>query len=222
MDLNVINHGGKFLVDSREVSAMLGKQHNNLIRDIESYVAVMNQNSDLSSDNFFIESSYSSGTGRKYKCFLLTKQGCEMVANKMTGEKGILFTAAYVTKFSEMEHRQQNNVEVLDERKQRIVLMKTMIDHDERLDFVEDRIQAIENKVDEQITMDSGEQRKIQRMIAHRIYGITEDKQERSTLFRQLYREIKDRWAVPSYRDVRRNEVEGLKSYIEAWRPISA
>ena len=26
-----------------------------------------------------------------------------MVANKMTGEKGVLFTAAYVTKFEEME-----------------------------------------------------------------------------------------------------------------------
>ena len=28
---------------------------------------------------------------------------CDMVANKMTGEKGVLFTAAYVTKFEEME-----------------------------------------------------------------------------------------------------------------------
>jgi Rha family phage regulatory protein len=204
------------------VAVMIGKQHNNLIRDIESYVAVMDQNSELSSDAFFIESSYSSGTGRKYKCFHLTKQGCEMVANKMTGEKGILFTATYVSKFSEMEARQQNNVEVLDERKQRIVMMKTMIDHNERLDFVEDRILAIESKVDEQITLDSGEQRKVQRLIAHRIYAMTDDKEERSTLFRELYREIKDRWAVPSYRDVRRNEVSGLISYIEAWKPITA
>jgi hypothetical protein len=145
-----------------------------------------------------------------------------MVANKMTGEKGILFTATYVSKFSEMEAQQQNNVEVLDERKQRIVMMKAMIDHNERLDFVEDRILAIESKVDEQITLDSGEQRKVQRLIAHRIYAMTDDKAERSTLFRELYREIKDRWAVPSYRDVRRNEVSGLISYIEAWKPISA
>ncbi|MDN9204386.1 phage antirepressor KilAC domain-containing protein, partial [Clostridioides difficile] len=33
----------------------------------------------------------------------LTKKGCDMVANKMTGEKGIIFTAIYVTKFEEME-----------------------------------------------------------------------------------------------------------------------
>lgn len=34
---------------------------------------------------------------------MLTKKGCEMVANKMTGEKGVLFTAAYVTAFNKME-----------------------------------------------------------------------------------------------------------------------
>lgn len=28
--------------------------------------------------------------------FLITKQGCEMVANKMTGTKGMLFAAEYV------------------------------------------------------------------------------------------------------------------------------
>lgn len=221
MKLNVMNVNGKFLIDSREVAEVTDKKHKDLMRDIRNYSDIL-LSADLRSVDFFIESTYQDSTGRTLPCFLLTRKGCDMVANKMTGEKGVLFTAAYVTRFEEMEIQRDNKIEVLDERKQRIALMKTMIDHDERLDFVEDRIQAIESKVDEQITMDSGEQRKIQRMIAHRIYGITEDKQERSTLFRQLYREIKDRWAVPSYRDVRRNEVEGLKSYIEAWRPISA
>lgn len=33
-----------------------------------------------------------------------------MVANKMTGEKGVLFTAAYVTKFEEMENKLKPNI----------------------------------------------------------------------------------------------------------------
>jgi hypothetical protein len=36
-------------------------------------------------------------------CYLLTRKGCDLVANKMTGEKGVLFTATYVTRFEEME-----------------------------------------------------------------------------------------------------------------------
>lgn len=222
MKLNVININGKYLVDSREVAEMTGKRHADLIRDIDGYKSVLDQNADLRSDLFFIDSHYESGTGKAYRNFLLTRKGCDMVANKMTGEKGILFTAAYVMKFEEMEQKQNNKIEVLDERKQRIALMKTMIDHDERLETVEERIVQIEAKVDEQITMDSGEQRKVQRLIASRIYGMTDDKVLRPIYFRQLYREIKDRWAVPSYRDVRRNEMDSLINYIEAWRPIAA
>jgi hypothetical protein len=37
--------------------------------------------------------------------------GCEMVANKLTGERGILFTAAYVTRFNEMEAAERAEME---------------------------------------------------------------------------------------------------------------
>lgn len=33
----------------------------------------------------------------------MTKLGCDFLANKFTGEKGILFTARYVKRFHEME-----------------------------------------------------------------------------------------------------------------------
>ena len=64
------------------------------------------QNPNLDSANFFLESSYKADDGsRSYPCYLLTRKGCDMVANKMTGEKGVLFTAAYVDKFYEMEEK---------------------------------------------------------------------------------------------------------------------
>jgi Rha family phage regulatory protein len=108
-NLSIINKNGILVTDSREVAQMIGRKHNNLLRDIEGYGEVL-QNSILSSglnikvEEFFIKSEYQiEENGRKYPCYLLTKKGCDMVANKMTGEKGVLFTAAYVTKFEEME-----------------------------------------------------------------------------------------------------------------------
>ena len=92
----------RLVVDSRQVAELTGKRHNNLVRDIEKYINVINQNSNMSSDNFFLETFYNVGTGKKYKCYRLTRKGCDLVANKMTGEKGILFTALYVEKFHEM------------------------------------------------------------------------------------------------------------------------
>ena len=98
-ELQLINKCGVFYADSRQVAEMIGKQHFNLLRDIDNYISVIGQNSKLSSDNFFIKSTYKSGTGKTYPCYLITRKGCDMVANKMTGDKGILFTAEYVTRF---------------------------------------------------------------------------------------------------------------------------
>ncbi|ASS66248.1 Rha family transcriptional regulator [Paenibacillus sp. RUD330] len=219
--MKLVSIQGKLLADSREIADVTGKLHKHLLRDIDLYASILTE-SKIGPSDFFIESSYVDSTGRTLKCYLLTRKGCDMVANKMTGEKGILFTAAYVTKFEEMEKRQQNNVEIMDERQQRVVMMKAMIDHEERMNTVEDRIASIETKVDEQITLFSGEQRKVQRAVASRVYGMVEDSNIRSEYFRQLHREIKDRWAVSSYKDVRRIELQELLNYINAWRPRAA
>lgn len=104
-ELTVIEQNGQLLIDSREVAFMVGKDHSNLMRDIRGYVAIL-ENSELNSQNFFIPHTYKTeGNNKTYDCYLLTRKGCDMVANKMTGEKGVLFTAAYVTKFEEMENK---------------------------------------------------------------------------------------------------------------------
>lgn len=105
--LKVISHNGQLVTDSRDVAKMTEKRHDHLIRDIDGYIKVLYQNPNLGADQFFIKSSYKSGTGKEYKCYLLTRKGCDMVANKMTGEKGVLFTAEYVTRFEEMEKQLQ-------------------------------------------------------------------------------------------------------------------
>lgn len=91
------------VIDSRDVAKMLGKTHAHLVRDIDRYINDLDQNPKLDSDDFFIDSSYQAGTGKNYKCYLLTKQGCEFVANKLTGRKGTIFTATYVSLFNEYE-----------------------------------------------------------------------------------------------------------------------
>lgn len=88
---------------SLEVAEMVEKQHAHLMRDIRNYIDVMEDNPKLDSRNFFIESVYTTSQNKEQPMYLLTKQGCEMVANKMTGEKGILFTALYVQRFNQME-----------------------------------------------------------------------------------------------------------------------
>ena len=93
-------------IESREVAKMIGRQHKELLRDIRRYLSDISTSADLRSSDFFIESLYKDKKGEERLCYLLTKKGCEFVANKMTGKKGNLFTASYITKFNKMEKQQ--------------------------------------------------------------------------------------------------------------------
>ncbi|MFQ9518126.1 MAG: Rha family transcriptional regulator, partial [Acutalibacteraceae bacterium] len=121
-ELKVFEKNGQLLTDSREVAKMIGKEHFHLMRDISSYMKVLNgietEDSDESKigfvknsrlkikpSDFFLESTYPDSKGEIRPCYLLTKKGCDMVANKLTGQKGVLFTAAYVTAFEQMRER---------------------------------------------------------------------------------------------------------------------
>lgn len=101
-DLTIINQNGQLYADSRNVAEMTGKNHAHLLRDIKGYIKILTQ-SNFGFSDFFIPSTYQDSTGRTLPCCLISRKGCDMVANKMTGEKGILFTATYVAKFEEME-----------------------------------------------------------------------------------------------------------------------
>ena len=104
----------EYVVDSREVAEMLGKEHCDLSKNIKVYMKYLAE-SNFSVGDFFIKSNYKDLNNQKRPCYLLTKQGCEMVANKMTGKKGILFTATYVQAFNDMEQQllQQNDVKAI-------------------------------------------------------------------------------------------------------------
>ena len=102
-----IKHGITYF-DSRQVAVMVDKRHDNLVRDIDGYYKTISENinshsSKLRADDYFKKSSYKAGTGKTYPCYLISKMGCEFIGNKMTGDKGILFTAMYVKLFNEME-----------------------------------------------------------------------------------------------------------------------
>ncbi|MGJ3709121.1 Rha family transcriptional regulator [Limosilactobacillus fermentum] len=98
-------------MDSRDVAKMIGKNHRDLMRDIRRYINDMEMSAKLRPSDFFIESSYVDSMHREKPCYLLTKQGCEFVANKLTGKKGTIFTATYVGLFNEYQKEHNEALE---------------------------------------------------------------------------------------------------------------
>jgi len=112
-ELTIIKRNGGNYIDSREVADVIGKQHGHLMRDIAGYVKTMQRinQSNFGVVDFFVESSYLDAKGETRPCYLISKMGCELVANKLIGEKGILFTVAYVTRFNELEAAERAELE---------------------------------------------------------------------------------------------------------------
>jgi len=101
-NLTLIQKGSNYYIDSREVATIIEKPHNDLMKAIRKYCDFLNEGN-LSHVKFFIKSSYEDSKGEIRPCYLLSKLGCELIANKLIGKKGVLFTATYVAKFNEME-----------------------------------------------------------------------------------------------------------------------
>ncbi|MFP7199729.1 Rha family transcriptional regulator [Lysinibacillus halotolerans] len=215
--LQVFNMNGQLVTESREVAHLIGKEHKELLRTIRQYSTILTS-ANLRSLDFFIPHEYLDGKKEVRPCYLLTRKGCDMVANKMTGEKGILFTAEYVTKFEEME-QELLKPRPLSEKEQLIASMKLSLENSEELEEVKKEVLQLKEKVETQLTLDYGEQRAVQKRIASRVYELEQDSSIRPLLFRELHREIKDRFAVGSYKDVKKQDLQTALRYIESWIP---
>lgn len=99
-------------ISTLEVAEMMGVEHKLILRKldgrenkgkrIKGYIEILTENQMVPSD-YFIPTTYKDASGKENKCYNVTKMGCEFLANKFTGEKGVIFTAKFVKRFHEME-----------------------------------------------------------------------------------------------------------------------
>lgn len=104
----------EFTISTVEIAEMLDNTpHKDILKKLEGrtqkngkhikgYIEILNEHQMVPVD-FFIPSTYRDSSGKENKCYKVTKKGCEFLANKFNGEKGVLFTARYINRFHEMQ-----------------------------------------------------------------------------------------------------------------------
>jgi len=99
------------MITSLDVAEMVGREHRNVMRDIEKVKADLGL-LNVEHTPYFLESTYlHPQNNQNYPMFLLTKKGCELYGNRMTGIDGTGFAVKYIERFNAME-------EVLQQPKQ--------------------------------------------------------------------------------------------------------
>ena len=95
-------------ISTLEIAEMMEVPHSDLLKkldgrkDRKGYIQILNEGQ-MSVVDYFVKSSYLDSKGEERPCYNVTKLGCDFLANKFTGEKGVIFSARYVKRFSEME-----------------------------------------------------------------------------------------------------------------------
>lgn len=206
-------------IPSYEVAKMMEKEHWEVLRMLEGcespkivgIIPTLEQTVELQVANYFIESTYND-RGRKLRCYECTKMGCDLLANKMTGEKGILFTAKYVKRFNEMIENPFAGIST----ELRAILML-----DKKQQELDKRVTGIEDKM----TVDYELAENLRNAISTRAVYLLGGKHTEAykklskKLFAEFYRDLKTSFKVNSYKNIAQKNYDNALKYIENWKP---
>ena len=205
-------------IPSYEVAEMMEVEHAKVLRMIEgdkTHIGIIPtlRKAQLGVSEYFIESTYKVENNNKiYKCYECTKLGCDLLANKITGEKGILFTARYVKKFNEM---------IEDPYKGISTELRAILMLDKKQQEIEKRVTGIENKM----TIDYELAENLRNAISTRAVYLLGGKHTEAykklskKLFAEFYRDLKTSFKVNSYKNIAQKNYDDALKYIENWKP---
>ena len=204
-------------IPSYEVAKMMEKEHWEVLRMLEGskdrkgIIQTLNDHQ-MGVVEYFVPSTYVDDKGETRKCYECTKMGCDMLANKMTGEKGILFTAKYVNRFNEMIENPFAGIST----ELRAILML-----DKKQQELDKRVTGIEDKM----TVDYELAENLRNAISTRAVYLLGGKHTEAykklskKLFAEFYRDLKTSFKVNSYKNIAQKNYDNALKYIENWKP---
>ncbi|WP_211750415.1 Rha family transcriptional regulator [Paenibacillus sp. Marseille-Q4541] len=220
--LLVFIKNGNTVTDSLTIAEKFNKGHKNVVRDIEVQLQKLNEagEEEWGVLNFERTHYQHPQNDQWYSKFDLTEDAFAIVAMGYVTSEAMKMKVKFLEEFKRMRNQLTNNIPVLDSNAAIAIALRQTADVMDKLPQIESKLETIGRKLETQITLDSGQQRRLQQAVSKKVCSIEPDKDERGNLFRQLYKEIKDRWGVPSYKDVLRQDLQEVISYVNAWRPV--
>ena len=199
---------GKLVVSSRIIAEKLGKEHSKVLRTLDKLIEKPNVAFLIIPSTYTIE-----GQNREYKEYLLTKDGFTLYMFSIQGYEE--FKLAYINEFNRMENFIKGNYEIEYKKYAKREINKLN-------DSLQTQIKEIENKLENQIRIDYGQQRAIQKKINCKIeldYLLDLGSKSKRSWYMALYKGIKDKFQIASYRDLKQKDFDKCVEFINDWLP---
>ena len=211
--LQVVEHSNMRVLTTRQLAEAFGTSEKivarNFQRNQERYVSGVHYISLSGEELKRFKAERQNDASLKYVSVLSlwSEQGALMLAKSLSNERA--WQAYQMLVDTYYETRSQV---ALSKGGDNMTLSLTLQDWEQ----VQSRLEVLEMQA-QQSTLHSGEQNRIRNAISARVYAMTNDKGARPTLFRSLYSEIRERYGVGSYRDIKQCDLQKAIKFIENW-----
>ena len=194
---NLMNIENKNTLTSLEVAEITGKEHKNILSDIRDEISKLGEERGRL---IFQQSYYTNLQNKQQPRCLLNYKGVVQLGARYNAE----------TRFK--------LIEKIEQLQKPMTVEDMIIMQANEMKSVKHRIDVVENKVDNEIRIDHAEQRKLQKAVSIRVYQrldvINSDK---NLMFPAIYRDLKDRFGIASYRDLKRKDLTEALAYVQNW-----
>lgn len=222
--IKVENIDGILVTTSNRVADELKVLHKDLLEKIDKYVSKFSS-AEISAE-FYIPSNYVSSNGRTVRNYLITEKGVAQLLGGYSSavEKAFELNVAYINEFERMKKyilsQQQNPYINMSPQE---LMIETLKEQEKMKKEFNNKFDELEEKIDNKITINSYQQRRIQRLtserVRERIKARPELKGHEKLLFGAIYRRIKDTFGIPSYKDLLEKDIDDcfivINSFIE-------
>ncbi|WP_019636157.1 Rha family transcriptional regulator [Paenibacillus fonticola] len=139
MNQLVFIENGKTVTDSLTVAETFGKEHKNVLRDIET----LECSEEFSRLNFE-HSTYINDRGRSYPKYIITQDGFSFLVMGYTGKEAAMFKELYISEFNRM--RDELNKSPRTQLEVLLASAQQLVEQERRLSLVESRIERTEKQ----------------------------------------------------------------------------
>lgn len=206
-------------ITSLEVAEMVGRDHKNVTRDIQVILGQLDELK-IEPNSYFIESTYKDNLNRTKPCYLLTKQGCELYGNRMTGIDGTAFSVKYIDRFNEMEQHIQQQ---LPSDPVELALQQSLKNYQEIKGIKEDVVLLKDSmRIDgaQEFALNSQGKAKVLEVLGG--YESAAYNAISKKIFAQLWRDFKKYFKLPRYSELPKSKFDEAVYFISKWRPETA
>lgn len=202
-------------ISSREVAKMMEiSRHSDMLEKIDNIGTILT-NGKIRTSDYWIKSTYKDSKGELRREYLVSKRGCELLAHKSTGQKGVLFTVKYMERFEKMEKEIKNPFSILSKELQAIFTLDSKQQDQER------RITEIEDKMTLNYELALNIQNAIKSRAVEILGGKDAEAYKRLSkkLFSSFHKDIKRTFRVNSYKNLSIKNYDEAIRFIEYWEP---